>query len=110
MQKPPAREMPRDVWIELRTATDRIEGVVRIPAGSKSRRISDVLQYADRGDNGLLHLMNATVYDQVTHGVKFKRRSLGINRNLILYASPLGAEEPALKKVFDIPTVGMSAN
>ncbi len=110
MDKPTARESARDVWVELRTATDRIEGVVRIPAKSKARRISDILKVADRGENGLLHLMNATVYDQATNTVKFKRRTLGVNKDLVVFASPLTAEEPMIKKGFDIQTVAMSAN
>lgn len=110
MDKPPAREMPRDVWVELRTSTDRIEGLVRLPAQSKARRISDLLKVADRGESGVIHLMNVTVYDQATNAVKFRKRSLGVNKEMVIYASPLGAEEPALKKVFDIPAVGMSAN
>ena len=110
MDKLPVREMPRDVWIELRTATDRIEGLVRLPAKSKARRISDLLKIADRGESGVLHLMNVTVYDQATNTVKFRKRSIGVNKELVIYASPLGAEEPMLKKIFDVPAVGMSAN
>ena len=110
MERTPSNEAPRDIWVELRTETDRIEGLVRLPAKSKARRISDLLKIADRGESGVIHLMNATVYDAATNAVKFRKRSLGVNVDKVIYASPLGAEEPSVKKVFDIPAVGMSAN
>ncbi len=79
----------RELWVELRTASERIEGVVRVPASSRCRRIGDIIRQADRDDSGVLHLARAVVFDSRTNSVKFERRNLGVSRRSVIFASPL---------------------
>lgn len=79
----------RDVWIELRTATDRIEAIVRMPLDAHSRRIGDIVRQADRDVSGILHLSQATVFDIRTNAVKFHKNSLGVSRQQVIFAAPL---------------------
>lgn len=85
----PKPRSTREVWIELRTASDRIEGIVRVPLTSRSRRIADVIKHADRDGSGILHLTKVTVFDLRTNAVKFHKRSLGVNRQSVIFAGPL---------------------
>lgn len=88
---PEPQEPPRfrEVWVEMRTATERIEGAVRVKADARCRRIGDVVQAADRDGSGILHLVQATVFDAQTNTVKFHRSSLGISRQQVIFAAPL---------------------
>lgn len=79
----------REVWIELRTSTERIEGAVRVAASGRCRRIGDVVSAADRDGSGILHLVQATVFDAQTNEVKFHRSSLGVSRQQVIFAAPL---------------------
>lgn len=79
----------REVWVELRTTTERIEGAVRMKADARCRRIGDVVKQADRDDSGILHLVQATVFDALTNEVKFHRSSLGVSRQQVIFAAPL---------------------
>lgn len=79
----------REVWVELRTSTERIEGAVRVAASGRCRRIGDVVGAADRDGSGILHLVQATVFDAQTNAVKFHRSSLGVSRQQVIFAAPL---------------------
>ena len=81
----------KDIWVELRTAGERIEGVVRVPKDARTRRISDILKLADRDQCGILHLLNVTVFDARSNAVRFHKRSMGINRDSVTFASRLEA-------------------
>lgn len=100
----------REQWVELRTATERIEGIVHMPTGVKGRRISDFLMEADRGHCGMLHLTRATVFDLETNRIKFHKQSLAVNRALVIYAAPLASHESMPKRVYEPPMAGVSAN
>ena len=99
----------REVWIELRTSTERIEGVVRMKADARARRIADVLKQSDRDDSGVLHLVNATVFDTRTNQVKFHKRSLGVNRQQVTYASPIEVPNES-KMPWGLPPAEVLAN
>ncbi len=88
---PEPQEPPRfkEVWVELRTPTERIEGAVRMKVDARCRRIGDVVMQADRDGSGILHLVQATVFDAQTNAVKFHRSSLGISRQQVIFAAPL---------------------
>ena len=100
----------REQWIELRTQTERIEGVVHMPASSKGRRIADFLLESDRGHCGMLHLAHATVYDINTGAIKFRKRNLAVNKAMVMFASPSSASENLPKGGLKTPLVGMNAN
>lgn len=104
------KKKSRQQWIELRTQSERIEGIVVMPMGSKRRRIADILAEADRGHSGMLHLAEATVYDLQTNKVVFQKRSLAVNKALVLYAAPLSAHDTLPKKVWEAPLMGASVN
>ncbi|OGS04109.1 MAG: hypothetical protein A3G41_08230 [Elusimicrobia bacterium RIFCSPLOWO2_12_FULL_59_9] len=92
----------RDVWIELRTALHRIEGIVRVPSHTPCRRISDMIWHADRGASGILQLADAAVYGLDSNKVLFRKPILGVNKGSVLFVSPMAAEsEPSL--VWEIP-------
>jgi len=110
LPKPQKEPRGQDRWIELRTQTERIEGVVFIPGEKKSRRISDLLLQADRGGDGMLHLSQAAVYDLETNDLKFRKRSLAINRAMVLYASPLLSGEGLPKRIWEPPKAALSTN
>ncbi|MBI4054888.1 MAG: hypothetical protein HY402_02005 [Elusimicrobia bacterium] len=93
----------REVWVELRTPEERIEGMVKVPAHSRCRRISDFIWHADRGALGILHLANATVFNGQTNAVKFRKSALGVNKNQVIYFSLLNPEkEKDTQQVWDI--------
>jgi len=97
------REVPtRDVWMEVHTPEDRIEGVVRVPANSRCRRIADLVWHADRGASGILHLANVTVYDKKTSSVRFRKNSLGINKQHVIYCFPVNQQAGEPHQVWDI--------
>ncbi|MBI4052302.1 MAG: hypothetical protein HY400_07330 [Elusimicrobia bacterium] len=99
----------RDIWVELRTNNERIEGIIRVPEDSRCRRIADLIWHADRGASGVLHLTKATVYDLKTEEVKFRKEILGINRQIVAFAAPLNGsafEKPSGK----IPAIDISQN
>ena len=104
------KEPLREQWIELRTATDRIEGLILIPKATQTRRIADLLLQADRGHCGMLHIAQATVYDLKTNEKKFYKPSLAVNRALVIYAAPLTANETLPKGVFEPSLAGLSSN
>src|SRR3989338_6807236 len=58
----------KDARVEIRTASERIEGVIRIPLEAQNycKRLSDIIWYADRGGTGILTIANASVYDLKT--------------------------------------------
>jgi hypothetical protein len=100
----------REQWVELRTQTERIEGIVHMPAGAKGRRISDFIMEADRGHTGMLHLTCATVFEVDSNRIKFHKQSLAVNKSMVLYAAPLSSKEMMTKRVYEPPIAGMSAN
>lgn len=104
------QDRSREQWIELRTQTERIEGVVHMPPSSKGRRIADFLLESERGQCGMLHMAHATVFDLETGAIKFRKRNLAVNKAMVIYASPLSANESLPKRVIKGPLVGMSAN
>ena len=73
-------------------------------------RISDFLSEADRGHCGMLHLSNATVYDLESNKILFRKRTLAVNRSLVIFAAPLLSHESLPKGVFEPPLVGLSHN
>lgn len=90
----------RDVRVEIRTATERIEGFIKIPAEAQNycKRLSDILWYADRGGTGVLTLSNAFVYDLKTSKLITRQSLLGVAKAQITYFWLLpqegGAEQP----------------
>ena len=98
------REVPtRDIWMEIYTPQERIEGAVRVPAHSRCRRIADLIWHADRGASGVLHLAQATVYDRKTSEIKFHKNSLGVNKSQVLFCFPMQRSAQENEPVWDIP-------
>lgn len=90
----------RDVRVEIRTASERIEGFIKIPIEAQNycKRLSDILWYADRGGTGVLTISNAFVYDLKTSKLITRQSLLGVAKAQITYfwLLPLegGAEQP----------------
>ncbi|MBI4057682.1 MAG: hypothetical protein HY399_09065 [Elusimicrobia bacterium] len=99
----------RDIWVELWTNKERIEGIVRVPDNSRCRRIADLIWHADRGASGVLHLTKATVYDLKTEAVKFRKEVLGVNRQMVTFAAPKDSDNLG-KPTNENPTIDITQN
>ncbi|MBI2070568.1 MAG: hypothetical protein HYT79_08175 [Elusimicrobia bacterium] len=77
----------KDVRVEVRTSTERVEGFIKIPVEAQNycKRLSDVLWYADRGGTGILTVANASVYDLKTAKLITRQRLLGVAKAQVTY-------------------------
>ncbi|MFC1522424.1 hypothetical protein ACFL6Y_08455 [Elusimicrobiota bacterium] len=94
----------KNIRVEMRTSTERIEGFVKIPAEAQSycKRLSDILWYADRGGSGILALANAFVYDLQTNKMITRQSLLGISKAQITYFWILPQENEREPFVLDL--------
>ncbi|MBI4669042.1 MAG: hypothetical protein HY747_07625 [Elusimicrobia bacterium] len=95
------KSQTKDVRVEIRTATDRIEGFVKIPAEAQNycKRLSDILWYADRGGTGILTVANASVYDLKTSKLVTRQKLLGVSKSQVAYFWLLPSEGETEKPV-----------
>ncbi|MEK6543202.1 MAG: hypothetical protein AABZ44_02025 [Elusimicrobiota bacterium] len=77
----------KNVRVEIRTLSERIEGFVKIPVEAQNycKRLSDVLWYADRGGSGIITVANAFVYDLKTSKLVTRQTLLGVAKSQIVY-------------------------
>lgn len=93
----------KDVRVEIRTRSERIEGFIKIPAEAQNycKRLSDILWYADRGGTGILTVANASVYDLASAKLILRQSLLGVAKSQVMYfwLLPLEGEEGQLPVV-----------
>lgn len=85
----------KDVRVEIRTSSERIEGYIKIPVEAQNycKRLSDILWYADRGGTGVLTVANAYVYDLKTAKLITRQNLLGVAKSQLVYFWLLPSEE-----------------
>ncbi|MBI4064414.1 MAG: hypothetical protein HY401_08965 [Elusimicrobia bacterium] len=77
----------KDIRVEIRTSSERIEGLIKIPSEAQNycKRLSDILWYADRGGTGILTVANASVYDLKTAKLITRQKLLGVAKAQVTY-------------------------
>ena len=93
----------KDVRVEIRTRSERIEGFIKIPVEAQNycKRLSDILWYADRGGTGILTVANAAIYDLGTSKLITRQLLLGVAKSQVNYfwLLPLQGEQGRLPVV-----------
>ncbi|MBI4370148.1 MAG: hypothetical protein HY547_07960 [Elusimicrobia bacterium] len=98
----------KDVGVEIRTASERIEGFIKIPAEAQNycKRLSDILWYADRGGTGILTVANASVYDLKTSKLITRQPLLGVAKSQVTYFWLLGGDSASETQIVEISERG----